>query len=47
MTDGRASKLITKNVDGLEVTANQVQIIIRHEKGFKQELLLELEYYRP
>jgi hypothetical protein len=44
-TDGRASKYMKKDV-GAPYHANQLQIIVRHDAGYKHKLMLVLEYFR-
>ena len=46
VTDGRASKYMTKTKTGVPYQANQLQFIIRHPVGHKHDLMIILEYFR-
>lgn len=45
-TDGRASKFMCKTKTGVPYNANQFQFIIRHDAGYKHDLMILLEYFR-
>lgn len=45
-TDGRASKYMKKDIDGVPYQANQLKFILKHEAGIKHELLINIEYFR-
>jgi hypothetical protein len=45
-TDGRAAKYMKKDIEEVLFQANQLQIIVKHEAGFKHKLMAVLEYFR-
>jgi hypothetical protein len=45
-SDGRSSKFMIKDIEGVPFNANQFQFIIKHSEGFKHELMILLELYK-
>lgn len=45
-TDGRASKYMTKTIAGVPYQGNQLQMIIKHDAGYKHKIMFVLEYFR-
>lgn len=45
-TDGRAAKYMKKDISGVPYQGNQLQVIVRHDAGYKHKLMLTLEYFR-
>jgi hypothetical protein len=45
-TDGRASKFMAKDTDGVPYQTNQIKMIIRHSAGYKLNIMMDYEYFR-
>jgi hypothetical protein len=45
-SDGRASKLMKKNIDGIPYQTNQLQFIFKHNAGFKHKVLICVEVFK-
>jgi hypothetical protein len=45
-TDGRSSKFMAKDINGVPYQANQFKIICYHNAGVKHKIMIAFEYYR-